>query len=169
MSKIVDKNYIDKCEKYYLNPGYIYISRESTVITTVLGSCVSVCMHDKKEKYGGMNHYLLPKKQIKDQATTRFGDISIVKLYKTFIEFGSDPYNMVAQIIGGAFMEGSLDSQNIANENVKICKEVLSKLGIRIISEDTGGILGRKVIYLSEYNEAIITKLQRIRSTYPSN
>ena len=165
MSKIVDKNYIAKCEKYYLRPGYIYVAKEPTVITTVLGSCVSVCMYDKKNKYGGMNHYLLPKRQEKDEPTSKFANISIIQLYKAFIELNSNPNDLTAQIIGGAFAEGSLDSKYIASKNVLVCKKILNSLDVKTISEDIGGILGRKVIYFTETNESIITKLQTIRST----
>lgn len=29
------------------------------VLTTVLGSCIAVCLHDRNRRIGGMNHFLL--------------------------------------------------------------------------------------------------------------
>jgi chemotaxis receptor (MCP) glutamine deamidase CheD len=33
-------------EKYFLHPGYIFISRNPYLIHTVLGSCVAVCLNE---------------------------------------------------------------------------------------------------------------------------
>ena len=38
-------------------PGEYYATRDNTVIVTVLGSCVSVCLRDPITKIGGMNHF----------------------------------------------------------------------------------------------------------------
>ena len=165
MSIMNDKAYIAKCEKYHLNPGFIYVSMVPTIISTVLGSCVAVCMFDRVKKFGGMNHYLFPKISNAEKPTARYGDVSIKKLYSTFIEFGSDPSSLTAHIIGGAYLENNKESKVISDENIRICFHYLGELGIKIISEDTGGIMGRKLIYFSEQNEIFVAKLQKIRST----
>jgi chemotaxis protein CheD len=41
-------------------PGEFYVTPHDEVLTTVLGSCVSVCMRDPDTGVGGMNHFLLP-------------------------------------------------------------------------------------------------------------
>ncbi len=42
--------------------GELHVATEPTVISTILGSCVSVCLFDPVGKAGGMNHILLPGK-----------------------------------------------------------------------------------------------------------
>ena len=42
--------------------GGFHASREPTVIETLLGSCVAVCLYDSVARIGGMNHILLPGK-----------------------------------------------------------------------------------------------------------
>jgi len=165
MSVINDKNYIEKCEKYYLKPGYIYITEEPSVIYTVLGSCVSVCLYDKRQKIGGVCHYLLPKKRAQDTPTTKWGDIAITALYNAFIDFNSQPSDLLAQIVGGAYLEGNASSQSVASDNVQIARKMLKKFSINIISEDTGGTLGRKILYYSEVNEIMVCKVQKLRAT----
>ena len=160
-----EASYLDTCEKYYLKPGYVYVTGEPTVIYTVLGSCVSVCLYDNRLKYGGMCHYLLPRKRKEDRATAKLGDIAIMALYQSFLEFESQPADLLAQIIGGAYLKGNDSSASIAYENVKTAKEILTKLSIKIISEDTGGELGRKVLFYSEHNELMVRKVQKIRSS----
>ncbi|NLW67888.1 MAG: chemoreceptor glutamine deamidase CheD, partial [Bacteriovoracaceae bacterium] len=40
-------------------PGEFYVSTQD-IIATVLGSCISVCIKDKKTGLAGMNHFMLP-------------------------------------------------------------------------------------------------------------
>jgi len=39
--------------------GTVFAAREPTVIETLLGSCVAVCLWDPETRVGGMNHFLL--------------------------------------------------------------------------------------------------------------
>src|SRR5579864_7429161 len=47
-------------QRVYLQPGALHASAEATQVTTILGSCVAVCLWDSKLHTGGMNHFLLP-------------------------------------------------------------------------------------------------------------
>jgi hypothetical protein len=45
----------------YIVQGEYRVSRDpAEVLSTVLGSCVAVCMWDPSARVGGMNHFLLP-------------------------------------------------------------------------------------------------------------
>ncbi len=55
-----EKVNVTQSEKYFLEPGYIFMTKKPTVISTVLGSSVAVCIFDPKRKIGGMNHFLFP-------------------------------------------------------------------------------------------------------------
>ena len=46
--------------RVYLQPGQLYASGQPSAVTTVLGSCVAICLWDPVVSVGGMNHYLLP-------------------------------------------------------------------------------------------------------------
>ncbi len=45
---------------HFLYPGMVFAKSGDFCITTVLGSCVSVCLWDCVLRVGGMNHFLLP-------------------------------------------------------------------------------------------------------------
>ena len=49
--------------------GELYVTDEPTVIYTLLGSCVAVCIYDKKKQIGGMNHIFLPGNNKSDSST----------------------------------------------------------------------------------------------------
>ena len=45
----------------YVVQGTYYVSSHAeTSLSTVLGSCISVCLFDTVGAIGGMNHFLLP-------------------------------------------------------------------------------------------------------------
>ncbi|MBF0293291.1 MAG: chemotaxis protein CheD, partial [Nitrospinae bacterium] len=47
-------------KKIFVLPGEIAVTKQPSVIATLLGSCVAVCLYNTKGQYGGMNHYMLP-------------------------------------------------------------------------------------------------------------
>ena len=66
------------------------------------------------------------------------------------------------QVIGGAYIEYSNDSKMLSDENVKVGLDILNKLSLKIIYKQTGGIFGRKIVFFTEYNELIISKIEKI-------
>ena len=47
-------------KRHTVFPGQFIITSVPTLISTLLGSCVSVCLWNRVTKVGAMNHYLLP-------------------------------------------------------------------------------------------------------------
>jgi len=154
--------------KYFLKPGYVYVSVKPAVISAVVGSCVVVCLYDTKRKVGGMNNYQLPKITDKDKATARYGNVAIFALMDMMLKDGSKIKNLEAQIVGGALNRG-LDTENIGTMNVSIAKKILRKKNIRVVSEDIGGEKGRKIVFNTTSNELAILKVETIRDSdwYP--
>lgn len=163
MTELHLSDYLQNCRNYYLKPGFLYVAEQATAMRTVLGSCVSVCLHDTRLRYGGINHYLLPE-PTNEQATPRYGKPAILALMATFLEFGSRQTDLVAQIVGGGGMPGHSASQAIGQANVQIARQMLHHYGIPVISEDVGGLLGRKVLFMSELNQLMVFKLEKIRT-----
>ncbi len=156
--------------QYYLDSGYVYMSRTPTLISTVLGSCVSVCLWDKKREYGGMNHFLYPSAKSPLEATTRFGNVATVVLIRLLIEEGSEKEDIEAQIFGGASEPDSApELQDVSRKNIDVARNILAKNGIPIVSEDVGGGKGRKLIFNSHSNEVVVIRTEKLRESdwYP--
>ena len=49
--------------RYILEPGDYYYSNKEVVLSTLLGSCVSACLYDPKNKVIAMNHFLLSNRR----------------------------------------------------------------------------------------------------------
>jgi len=146
---------------YFLHPGYIFASRQPHVISTVLGSCVSVCIWDPINNYGGMNHYIHAK-PFKTEQTANFGSISIPCLIKMMVEMGSLKHSLKSHIIGGA-TNPQMNSSKIGQENIEIAEKLLKQNFIDIITMDTGGEMGRKVVFDSYTGEIVVYKVNNVR------
>ena len=148
---------------YFLEPGYIFVATRPTVISSVLGSAVSVCLYDRKRKLGGMNQFQLPEVRDREKATARYGNAATLALVRMMEENGCTVRSMEAQIIGGAFNR-SVSEEDIGRTNVGVARRVLGRKGIRIVSEDVGGFKGRKVIFNTGVNEVAVMKVDRLRT-----
>ncbi len=131
------------------------------MVSAVLGTCVAVCLHDRRLKIGGMNHFLYPKTSPFGRPTQQYATVSIPALIKMLQKQGSRLQDMEAQIFGGGELPGG--GGNIGYKNVKMARKILKKSGIRVVSEDVGGLKGRRLIFHTGTNEALIMKTHRIR------
>jgi chemotaxis protein CheD len=153
---------------YFLKPGYIFLPSKSVSISTVLGSSVSVCIYDQRRKVGGMNHFKLPYTRDKHIATPIYGNVATLALIQMMLEDGSKVKHLEAQIFGGAH-NFKLCPQNIGLENTKIARRILVRKGVPIVSEDVGGMKGRKVVFSTSCNEIVVLRVERLRKSdwYP--
>jgi chemotaxis protein CheD len=148
--------------EYHLKPGYVFFSPEPTLIYAVVGSAVMVCLWDGQKRYGGAAHFIYPKAPRREEATARYGNAAVSALIRLLIEEGSERAHLQAQIFGGGD-PGPQQAGSLGLENVRIAREVLQREGIPVSSEDTGGSLGRKLIYKTDTNEVMVLKVDRLR------
>jgi len=145
----------------FIHVGEIFVGIKPTEIVTVLGSCVGVCLYDKVELIGGMNHYLLPLWNGNGLESPKYGNVAIPKLIENMENIGCLRRNMEAKIFGGANIHRSnSEGQLIGQKNILIAKEVLREYGIPIRAEDTGGNNGRRIMMISDVNRIILKYVQ---------
>jgi chemotaxis protein CheD len=160
------ERYIDLTQSvrsYHLRQGTIYVSPEECLITTVLGSCIAVCLWDPVSGTGGMNHYMLPLWNADGLPSPRYGNIAIPKLMDKILSLGCEKSNLKAKVFGGAEMLSYVnnDKLRIGNQNIILAEDLLAREGIPIISMDAGGNSGRKI----EFNTKTgIVTLKRFKS-----
>jgi chemotaxis protein CheD len=134
--------------KHFLYPGAIFISPEPYLITTILGSCVAICIYDPVLKIGGMNHYMLPLWNGQGLASPRYGNIAIKKIIDNIESLGSNRSNLKVKLFGGAEIISTTISQFMIGErNIHIAKDILHEEKIPVIASSVGGKLGRKIIF----------------------
>lgn len=138
-------------ERKFIHVGEIHIGTQATEISTILGSCISVCLYDKIKRVGGMNHYLVPLWNENGLQSPKYGNISIPKLIENMLNIGCKIYNMEAKIFGGAnVINVSSEAMMIGRKNIVIAKEILKEYNIPIIAEDIAGNKGRRIMMRSD-------------------
>src|SRR5438270_854984 len=140
----------------YLLPGELKVSKEPAQITTILGSCVAVCLWDAHIQIGGMNHFLLPAWREGEGPSTRFGDVATRNLLQKLLELGCQRRHLIAKLFGGAALFRSQDRYvaSLGSKNVEAARTMMKNAGIPVIAQDTGGTHGRKVVFNTDDGSA---------------
>ncbi|MBF0110172.1 MAG: chemotaxis protein CheD [Magnetococcales bacterium] len=138
----------DKDNKPFLLPGALFAKNGDYIITTVLGSCIAVCLWDRTLKKGGMNHYKLPLWNGDGLPSPKFGNIAIEKLIENLLEIGCQQRNLIAKVFGGAaVIQSSSGLLNVGERNIEVARDYLAQARIPIAASDIGGTQSRKVIF----------------------
>ncbi len=158
-------------ERRFLLPGESTFCRSETMISTLLGSCVAVCLHDARNGWGGMNHYMLPEDTGGGLEPGKYGDVAIRNLIQVARTSGCRKNDLVAKLYGGGHVIGHLGAagstpttsvSGIPERNAEVAREFMKKLSIPIVEEDLGGNLGRKIHMHSGTGEVRCTPIQRL-------
>lgn len=157
------KNIQDPGRKEYLHGGQIVATKEPTQITSILGSCIAVCLWDPRLGIGGMNHYLLPfGHRHEDLKSARYGNVAIPMLIEQLVDLGANVKRLQAKVFGGAssINPGKPGVHHVGARNAEAAQELLLERRIPIVSHDTGGANGRKVIFHTNTGEAWVRLIQ---------
>ncbi len=139
---------MQQIKTYYLYPSNIFASREIYQITTLLGSCVAVCLYDTRQRFGGMNHFMLPLWNGKGLASPKFGNIAIRQLLQKMENLGSDRRDLIAKVFGGAaVLDVSSELFNVGSRNADVALSELEALGIKVVASSIKGERARKIIF----------------------
>ncbi|HKR64598.1 MAG TPA: chemotaxis protein CheD [Thermoanaerobaculia bacterium] len=139
----------------FLQPGHLVVSAEPMQVTTILGSCIAVCLWDEQRRIGGMNHFMLPHYTGSGISSPRFGDVAMRQLVDNLVALGARPALLQARVFGGAcmfvpLMAGASGAPHLGQKNADLALNFLQRAGVRPIQVETGGDRGRKVIFRTD-------------------
>ena len=154
-----------------IHPGEYKVSDEDIIISTVLGSCISVALYDPVKKQGGMNHFLLPKNGSNSLTENtiikqeyRYGIYAMEILINSLLKMGSSKRNLIAKVFGGSEMfKVSGKVSNVGKQNRDFALVFLKNEDIPVLSSDLGGQLGRKVLFFPNTGKILLKKLGSVR------
>jgi chemotaxis protein CheD len=137
-----------------LLPGDYYVTRHNEAIFTVLGSCVSACVRERKLGIGGMNHFMLPLDRSGGtsawadnlvSSATRYGNVAMERLINDIMTLGGQRSNLEFKVIGGGkVLDMALD---VGARNAQFVRDYLKTEGFLITAEDLGDSFARKLFY----------------------
>lgn len=131
---------------HYLYPGKYAAFKDETIISTLLGSCVAVAIHDPTTGIGGLNHYLLPDGLPDERENSRYGEHAIPMLIEECIRLGANRNKLQAKIYGGGnVISVSSIGEGIGKRNIEIAEQLLKKYGIPILDRNVAGESARTI------------------------
>ena len=152
-------------------PGEYYVTRSNEIIATVLGSCISVCICDKKMGIGGMNHFMLPEnKNSEDDSwkynhvdkAARYGADAMEHLVNDILKNGGRKRHFEVKITGGGRILAKLN--DIGQKNINFILDYLTTEGFEIASQDIGSVYPRKVRYFPRTGKLQVMKLRSLHN-----
>ncbi len=149
-------------------PGEYYATTRDMLVVTVLGSCVSVCLRDKTNGIGGMNHFMLPHSDNDPQnpvsISARYGTYAMEMLINHLIKLGAKRNNFEAKVFGGGNVLRGFTVTNVGARNADFVLDYLHTEKIKIVAEDLLDIYPRKVYYFPKTGRALIKKLRGVHN-----
>jgi chemotaxis protein CheD len=139
-----------------LHPGEYRVASEPVLMSTLLGSCVAVCLYDPVKRIMGMNHFLLANERYPRGAgllaseAGRYGLQAMELLINALLRLGARRASLQAKAFGGgnvlAVHRGEADGFFAVGEvNTRFVREFLRQDGIPLVAEDLGGTQGRQI------------------------
>ncbi|WP_433046899.1 chemotaxis protein CheD [Dactylosporangium sp. CS-033363] len=135
----------------FLYPGGFHFGAAGTRISTLLGSCVAVCLWHPALRIGGMCHFMLPGRGDGRLASPgrgdgrfaspgrgdgRFADGAFALFRAELARTGTEPGQYRAKVFGGA---AQTSGGKVAAANVRAALTLLDRYGFAVLVRDTGG------------------------------
>ena len=144
----------------YLHPGHVIAFAEPAQVTTILGSCVSICLYNPHRGVGGMNHFVLPEATAVDEHSARFAEPAFEQLLSVLRLLGAPPAGLFAKLFGGAWsMAVPAGEMSIGEKNVSAARVLLARYSIPVVGEDVGGTQARKLLFETSGGAAWVRRL----------
>ena len=133
-----------------IHPGEYLATREDIVISTVLGSCIAVALHDATAGLGGLNHFMLPgelhSSDFYREDSARYGMYAMELLINDMLKAGAKKDRLIAKVFGGGHVLNTTQG-NIPDSNIAFAMEFLATEKITIESSNVGGTDARKIFF----------------------
>lgn len=148
---------------FIIYAGEYFSSSEDVVISTVLGSCVSVCLFDPISKIGGMNHFMLPEDVVLDESiriyhrNTKYGIHAMDMLINSVLKKGASRKNLQAKIFGGASYAGN--QGKVGQNNIRFAEKYLFLEEIEVTGRDIAGEEARKLFFFPQSGKVLLKRI----------
>ena len=128
-------------------------SGDAVLVTSGLGSCVALALHDPSTGIAGLAHILLPSVGFGGPSIhpAKYADTGVALLAEEMRRRGAVRDRIVARMAGGARMFAALlpSGINMGQRNIDATRKALYRLNIPVVAEDVGGEFGRSVRFVA--------------------
>ncbi len=142
-------------KKVHVGQGEHHVTADPDVmLTTILGSCVALCLRDSRTGIGGMNHFLLPEGAgAGTDAGRRYGAYAMELLINDILKMGARRETLEAKLFGGGRMFNAL--RDVGASNADFAEKFMRDEGIPVVGGSLRGSGGRRVQYWPSTGRAL--------------
>lgn len=155
-----DRNF--KLDAVKILPGEYYVTTRDMLVVTVLGSCVAVCLRDRDNGIGGMNHFMLPGRGDTSDPlsqSSRYGAYAMELLLNQVLKAGGARSRLEAKVFGGGSVLAGFYTIDIGRRNTEFALDYLAAEGIPVVAQDLLGNYPRKVYFFPRSGRVLMKKL----------
>lgn len=148
-----------------LSPGKLLISEQPAIVSTILGSCVSLCLHHERFRVGAICHGMLPHQTKKPMdGYFPYLDTAVAHMLETMRNrFGISPSELRVKMFGGAsVLQTSIlgaDGFAIGQQNIAAALDALARFGLVPGVQKTGGTEGYKIFFNTATGEVFVRRI----------
>jgi chemotaxis protein methyltransferase CheR len=132
--------------------GEWQVATTPTIVSTLLGSCVSACLFDEQAGVGGMNHFMLPSSSGSDASPANFGVHAMELLINALMMRGAVRSRLRAKVFGAGAVTKALPA-TVGEANAQFIRSFLAREGIPLVVERLGGERPREVFFRTDTGE----------------
>jgi chemotaxis protein CheD len=149
----------------YLKPGELYLGEQPTLVTTVLGSCVSLIFFHQPRRLGAICHALLPTNK-EQEKSFRYVDSSFHWMLKQFQSRDIPSPQIQVKLFGGADVlecyQGICRTVTVGQQNIRQALEMVKTNGLQVQVSDLGGTWGRKLFFFTHTGEVLLKRVEKV-------
>ena len=152
----------------YLHPGELCVCDEPTKVVTVLGSCVSVTLFNRRLRIGAICHATLPECRTTEKCESlcieafKFMDCAMRYMLGAFRERGVQNKEIEIKMFGGADTLISQSSNTVGSKNIQTALSILRDEHLSVVAMDVGDSFGRKLIFYSHTGQVYLKRLRNV-------
>ena len=141
--------------------GELAVSRTpgDVLVSIGLGSCIGLCLVDRRRQAVGLAHVMLPTGGPGD-APGKFAPSAVPALVGAMTDLGAVPTSLEAVLVGGAqmfsFGKAGAGRLDVGARNDEATRAALDSARIPVIADATGGSTGRTVRVLVDAPSVVV-------------
>jgi chemotaxis protein CheD len=142
--------------------GEVFASAEDVEVSTVVGSCIAVCLFDPVARCGGMNHFLLPVVESASKpASASYGDIAMRVLLDAMQRCGAQRAHLQAKVFGAAnALRFATADITVGERNLAFVIGYLKEQRIPLLASRVGGRQGINVHFFCRTGQAYVRTVE---------
>jgi chemotaxis protein CheD len=154
------------CMTVKVLPGEFYVSDQEEMLSTVLGSCVSACIHDVRRGIGGMNHFMLPEPVGERDSwsstvgrAARYGSDAMEQLINAILKAGGQRADLRVKVFGGGRVLARMS--DVGQRNIDFVRRYIAAENLAVVASDLGDVFPRQVQFFPHSGRARVRLLRR--------